>query len=195
MRVKLTRAADGAVEAVKHAQEGAGVITSLTETDGLVELSEEQRASSPARPWDFSPTPRWRGKCRAQIRTAEVVNAASTGFWTRLSTATAPSAITAAAMQAADNVAHGWFLRHCICLDRYIEDQELVARELNGRIAARNALGLGRIFRRVDVEERVDRRRRPIGDGNTVTRGPDLDLVQALLEERLAQVIAQRNRP
>ena len=41
VRVKLVRAADGAVEAVKHAQEGAGIITSLTETDGLVELSED----------------------------------------------------------------------------------------------------------------------------------------------------------
>jgi molybdopterin molybdotransferase len=41
VRVKLTRAPDGAVEAVKHAQEGAGVITSLTETDGLVELPEQ----------------------------------------------------------------------------------------------------------------------------------------------------------
>ena len=28
------------MEAIKHAQEGAGVITSLTETDGLVELPE-----------------------------------------------------------------------------------------------------------------------------------------------------------
>jgi molybdopterin molybdotransferase len=41
VRVKLTRAADGVIEAVKHAQEGAGVITSLTETDGLVELPED----------------------------------------------------------------------------------------------------------------------------------------------------------
>ncbi len=41
VRVKLVRAADGTVEAVKHAQEGAGVITSLTETDGLVELPED----------------------------------------------------------------------------------------------------------------------------------------------------------
>lgn len=41
VRVKLVRAADGAVEAVKYAQEGAGVITSLTETDGLVELAED----------------------------------------------------------------------------------------------------------------------------------------------------------
>ena len=41
VRVKLARAADGVIEAVKHAQEGAGVITSLTETDGLVELPED----------------------------------------------------------------------------------------------------------------------------------------------------------
>jgi molybdopterin molybdotransferase len=44
VRVKLVRGADGAVEAVKHAQEGAGVITSLTETDGLVELPENVTA-------------------------------------------------------------------------------------------------------------------------------------------------------
>ncbi len=41
VRVKLARAADGVIEAVKHAQEGAGIITSLTETDGLVELPED----------------------------------------------------------------------------------------------------------------------------------------------------------
>ncbi len=41
VRVRLTRAADGGFDAVKHAQDGAGVITSLTETDGLVELPED----------------------------------------------------------------------------------------------------------------------------------------------------------
>lgn len=41
VRVKLREAADGAVEAIKHAQDGAGVLTSLTETDGLAELNEE----------------------------------------------------------------------------------------------------------------------------------------------------------
>jgi len=41
VRVKLVRAADGAIDAVKHPQEGAGVLSSLTETDGLVELPEE----------------------------------------------------------------------------------------------------------------------------------------------------------
>jgi molybdopterin molybdotransferase len=41
VRVTLRRAADGAIEAVKFPRDGAGVITSLTETDGLVELGEE----------------------------------------------------------------------------------------------------------------------------------------------------------
>ena len=47
VRVKLARAADGAVEAIKHAQEGAGIITSLTETDGLVELLEGTTTVTP----------------------------------------------------------------------------------------------------------------------------------------------------
>jgi molybdopterin molybdotransferase len=47
VRVALTRAADGAIEAHKHPQEGAGIITSLTETDGLVELSEDVTAIEP----------------------------------------------------------------------------------------------------------------------------------------------------
>jgi len=42
VRVTLRHAADGAVEAVKFPRDGAGVITSLTETDGLVELREEE---------------------------------------------------------------------------------------------------------------------------------------------------------
>jgi molybdopterin molybdotransferase len=47
VRVALRRAPDGVIEAVKHAQEGAGVITSLTETDGLVELLEDTTAIAP----------------------------------------------------------------------------------------------------------------------------------------------------
>jgi molybdopterin molybdotransferase len=46
VRVALRRAGD-AVEAVKHPQEGAGVISSLTETDGLVELSEDTTQVEP----------------------------------------------------------------------------------------------------------------------------------------------------
>jgi molybdopterin molybdotransferase len=47
VRVALRTAADGALEAVKYAQEGAGVITSLTETAGLVELTENTTTVEP----------------------------------------------------------------------------------------------------------------------------------------------------
>ena len=47
VRVRLVRGADGVVEAAKHEQEGAGVITSLTETDGLVELPETATTVTP----------------------------------------------------------------------------------------------------------------------------------------------------
>ncbi len=40
VRVSLVRTADGVVEAHKHPREGAGVITSLTESTGFVELPE-----------------------------------------------------------------------------------------------------------------------------------------------------------
>jgi molybdopterin molybdotransferase len=41
VRVALRAAADGVIEAVKYSQDGAGVLTSLTETDGLAELGED----------------------------------------------------------------------------------------------------------------------------------------------------------
>lgn len=41
LRVALRRGSDGVVEAIKHPQDGAGVVTSLTETDGLAELTED----------------------------------------------------------------------------------------------------------------------------------------------------------
>jgi molybdopterin molybdotransferase len=47
VRVALRTSADGIIEAVKHPQEGAGVITSLTETDGLAELSEDTTTVEP----------------------------------------------------------------------------------------------------------------------------------------------------
>jgi molybdopterin molybdotransferase len=55
VRVKLVRAADGTLEASKHPQEGAGVITSLTETDGLVELSENMTTVEPGSTVGFLP--------------------------------------------------------------------------------------------------------------------------------------------
>jgi molybdopterin molybdotransferase len=47
VRVSLRHADDGAVEAVKFPRDGAGIITSLTETDGLVELGEDVTAVMP----------------------------------------------------------------------------------------------------------------------------------------------------
>ena len=47
VRVALRPGANGAVEAVKHPQEGAGVISSLTETDGLAELTEDTTTVEP----------------------------------------------------------------------------------------------------------------------------------------------------
>jgi molybdopterin molybdotransferase len=47
VRVALRAGADGTIEAIKHPQEGAGVITSLTETDGLAELSEDTTTVEP----------------------------------------------------------------------------------------------------------------------------------------------------
>ena len=41
VRVSLRKGADGEIEAVKHPQDGAGVITSLTQTDGLLEFAED----------------------------------------------------------------------------------------------------------------------------------------------------------
>lgn len=47
VRVALRIAADGEVEAVKHPRDGAGILTSLTETDGLLEFAEEVTAIKP----------------------------------------------------------------------------------------------------------------------------------------------------
>jgi molybdopterin molybdotransferase len=47
VRVTLRAAGDGVVEAVKFPRDGAGVITSLTETDGLVELGEDVTEIAP----------------------------------------------------------------------------------------------------------------------------------------------------
>src|SRR5271170_7415052 len=41
VRVALRTAPDGVIEAIKYAQDGAGILTSLTETDGLAELPED----------------------------------------------------------------------------------------------------------------------------------------------------------
>jgi molybdopterin molybdotransferase len=55
VRVSLTRAPDGTIEAKKFPQDGAGVITSLTQTDGLVELPEQTTAVEPGATIGFLP--------------------------------------------------------------------------------------------------------------------------------------------
>jgi molybdopterin molybdotransferase len=53
VRVALRHAPDGTIEAVKYAQDGAGVLTSLTETDGLAELAEDVTRIEPGEPVGF----------------------------------------------------------------------------------------------------------------------------------------------
>ena len=53
VRVALRRGIDGELEAVKHPQDGAGVISSLTETDGLLEFPEDVTAIEPGTPMGF----------------------------------------------------------------------------------------------------------------------------------------------
>jgi molybdopterin molybdotransferase len=55
VRAKLVPAADGQIEAIKYAQEGAGVITSLTGTDGLIELPEHVTTVEPGSTVGFLP--------------------------------------------------------------------------------------------------------------------------------------------
>ena len=55
VRVKLRTAPDGAIEAEKYAQDGAGVLTSLTETDGLAELGEDVTTVEPGTDIGFLP--------------------------------------------------------------------------------------------------------------------------------------------
>jgi molybdopterin molybdotransferase len=47
VRVALRQAADGVVEAVKFEHDGAGLLTSLTQTDGLAELGEDVTTIEP----------------------------------------------------------------------------------------------------------------------------------------------------
>ena len=47
VRVTLRKAADGALEAVKFPREGAGLLSSLVDTDGLVELGEQVTVVEP----------------------------------------------------------------------------------------------------------------------------------------------------
>jgi molybdopterin molybdotransferase len=55
VRVSLARQADGSYVASKHPQDGAGVISSLTATDGLVELADDVTEIAPGTMIGFLP--------------------------------------------------------------------------------------------------------------------------------------------
>ena len=55
VRVSLTRDADGTYQANKHPQDGAGVISSLTATDGLAELGDDVTEIAPGQTIGFLP--------------------------------------------------------------------------------------------------------------------------------------------
>ncbi len=55
VRVALRTGADGEIEAVKHPQDGAGILTSLTETDGLLEFPEDVTSIEPGARVGFLP--------------------------------------------------------------------------------------------------------------------------------------------
>src|SRR5204862_7749372 len=55
VRVSLARRADGAYVASKHPQDGAGVISSLTATDGLAELDDDVTEIKPGSAIGFIP--------------------------------------------------------------------------------------------------------------------------------------------
>src|SRR5262247_2823321 len=55
VRVALRTGPDGMINAVKHPQEGSGVLTSLTETNGLIELPEDLTKVEPGATVGFLP--------------------------------------------------------------------------------------------------------------------------------------------
>ena len=55
VRVRLERGADGVLEAVKYPVGGAGILTSMVEADGLVELPEDQGPVSKGAMVDYLP--------------------------------------------------------------------------------------------------------------------------------------------
>src|SRR5262249_5468013 len=58
-----------------------------------------------------------------------------------------------------------------------------------------DALSVRGIFRSVDIEEGIDRLVRPVGNRDTMPRGPHLDLAQVFIDQRLSQILEQRQRP
>ncbi|HEY0835037.1 MAG TPA: molybdopterin molybdotransferase MoeA, partial [Azospirillum sp.] len=55
VRVRLTRGEDGVLTALKHPRDGAGILSSMVESDGLVELGEDVTRLDPGAVVDFLP--------------------------------------------------------------------------------------------------------------------------------------------
>lgn len=55
VRATLTRGEDGVLTALKHPRDGAGILSSLVESDGLVELPEDLSRLEPGAPVEFLP--------------------------------------------------------------------------------------------------------------------------------------------
>jgi molybdopterin molybdotransferase len=55
LRGRLQKVADGTWQAVKYPRDGSGILSSLVESDGLIELAEEVREVEPGTPVDFLP--------------------------------------------------------------------------------------------------------------------------------------------
>src|SRR5271166_3138657 len=111
----------------------------------------------------------------------------------RLSTTTALIAISAAARQAATKARIGISLNGVFPPN--MRRSRSRSSPSNGAAKRRNAFRLGGIVRRVDVEEGIDRRCRPIRDRDPMTRGEGFDFVQPLFHERFAQIAPQIDRP
>src|SRR5262245_41066713 len=102
--------------------------------------------------------------------------------------------MTAAARQAAMKARMGKFPLAQWLWQEYGSVAAAIKR-LNVALLRRNALGLGHVGRRVDIDEGIDGGCRPIRNGDPMARSPRFDLAHVLLDQCLAQVLAQRHRP
>src|SRR5262249_54685288 len=107
---------------------------------------------------------------------------------------TAQTAMMAAAIQAAMKARMGKSAR-LLALWHDYGSAAIAIKRSNAASLRCNTLGLGDIGGGVDVEEGVDRRRRPVADGDAMAGGPTFDLAHVLFDEGLAQVLPQRHWP
>ncbi len=63
------------------------------------------------------------------------------------------------------------------------------------RIQRRKPLGFGKIIRRVDIKERIERSRWPFGDSESIARAQFADFAHALAREHRTQILTQRHWP